>query len=146
MFSYNGGQVTVEFILILTIMLAILSIMSLPLSEEARHDVEGASRAANLAAVATKLKSTAAEVSMMGCESYKDLIVYLDEDIDAEVSLDLGVTEEYKITGSFEYKRNPDEPPVTTSLKDTYAFPSSITFDPNTLSGGFTTVRVSKNC
>jgi len=75
----NGkGQVTVEFILILVIMLTILATVSMPAVDDVTKWVDETSTVVSLAAAQRRIINTAEELSMAGCGSYKNIGVYVD--------------------------------------------------------------------
>jgi hypothetical protein len=70
--------VTVEFVLILVIMLTILASVSMPAVDDVTNWVEDTSTVVSLAAGQRRIVNTAEEIAMGGCGSYKTVKVYVD--------------------------------------------------------------------
>ncbi|MFC2174672.1 hypothetical protein ACFLQ2_02270 [archaeon] len=75
------GQVTIEYILVLVIMLVILATVSIPTIEQIEVDVTDTGNAINLAAVQQRIASTAREMSLTGCGSTKNITVHIQQDL-----------------------------------------------------------------
>ena len=72
------GQVTIEFILILVVMLTILTTISIPLINAMRDEVSDVSIATSLASSVYSIRSAGEELSLAGCHSFKDVTVFVD--------------------------------------------------------------------
>ncbi len=73
------GQVTIEFILILVIMLVILATISLPAIENMEVEVKDTGLAITTAAIQQRLLTASKELQLSGCGSQKTITVHLDE-------------------------------------------------------------------
>jgi len=74
----SKAQVTVEFVLILVIMLAVLATISLQVVDEVTAMIEDSALAVNLAAAQERIVTTAEEVSTGSCGSFKEIGIYID--------------------------------------------------------------------
>ncbi|MCD6522736.1 MAG: hypothetical protein J7K68_03225 [Candidatus Diapherotrites archaeon] len=74
------AQVTVEFILLLVIMLTMFATVSIPLVNYVTDTISDTSIAINLGASVQRIRNTAEEVALMGCGSYKNITVYVESD------------------------------------------------------------------
>lgn len=81
------GQITIEFILIVVVLLAILSVVTFPVVEKMTDSAQDTSRAISLAAAQRRIINTAEEVSMGGCGSFKTIDVYIRPDVDSEPNI-----------------------------------------------------------
>lgn len=74
------GQVTIEFILILVIMLTVLATMSIPMAKDVADEAIETGTAVSLAASVQRIAQSADEVSYAGCGSFKNVTVYVEPD------------------------------------------------------------------
>ncbi|MBN3037239.1 MAG: hypothetical protein JW834_02225 [Candidatus Diapherotrites archaeon] len=84
------GQATVEFILIVVIMLTILATISIPMINEVTDWVADMGVAVSMGSSAQRVVSTAEEVALMGCGSYKKVRVAVDDNPLAAANLRWG--------------------------------------------------------
>lgn len=73
------AQVSIEFILILVVMLAILGSVTFPTVNKMTDSAEDTSKAISLAAAQRRIINTAEEISMGSCGSYKVIGIYLTD-------------------------------------------------------------------
>ena len=92
------GQVTIEYILVLVIMLVILATVSMPTVEQIEADVTDTGNAVNLAAAQQKIASTATQMSLAGCGSRKLVTVHIQRDLFTPANITWDAN---KITGFF---------------------------------------------
>jgi len=76
----DRGQVTIEFVLILVVMLTVLATLSIPLAKDVAEQTIDTGIAVSLASAAQRIAQAAEEVSYSGCGSFKNVTVYLDHD------------------------------------------------------------------
>ena len=81
------GQVTIEFILVLVVVLVILATVSLPTVDRIEQDVTDTGLAVSIASVQNRLANTAKELRMSGCGSHKNITVYLDANVFNEANV-----------------------------------------------------------
>lgn len=73
----NKGQITIEYILIIVIALAILGSVTFPAVNQMTDAVEDTSMATLLASAQQRIVNTAEEVSMASCGSFKSIYIYI---------------------------------------------------------------------
>jgi len=74
------GQVTIELILILVIMLTVLASMSIPMVKDMADQSIDVGTALALSTSAQRIAQAADEVSYAGCGSFKNVTVYIEPD------------------------------------------------------------------
>ncbi len=131
------GQVTIEFILVLVIMLVILATVSLPLVDQLQQDVGDTGTAIGLATVQQKIANTAEELALSGCGSHKSIRVFVDADPFNQARVEWNSTHIY---GEFYMLDN------TRKQMRAVPFPSYIKLENSTLGGGYYGVTVTKYC
>jgi hypothetical protein len=76
----DRGQVTIEFILILVVMLTVLATLSIPLAKDVAEQTIDTGVAVSLASSVQRVAQAAEEVSYSGCGSFKTVPLYFDPD------------------------------------------------------------------
>lgn len=131
------GQVTIEFILVLVVMLVILATVSLPTVERIEQDVTDTGTAVNLVAVQQRILNTAEELSMAGCNSHKTIRVFVDADAfnQAKVSWDQNTIggQYYQLDNTQKFLKN-------------IPFPDYIDLFGSMVGSGYYNVQVTKQC
>ena len=74
------GQVTIEFVLVLVVMLTVLATLSIPLAKDVAEETIDTGIALALGSSAQRLVQAAEEVSYSGCGSYKNISIYIEPD------------------------------------------------------------------
>ena len=77
----SSGQLTIEFILLLVIVLTIVSTVVIPIINDSRDMLSEASMAATLSAASQKISETARAISYSGCGSAKTIEIYVTQDV-----------------------------------------------------------------
>ena len=131
------GQTTIEFILVLVIMLVILATISMPTVERMEAAVTDTGHAIGLASAQQRLITTANELSLAGCGSQKTLTIYIDEDSLTPAKLCWNAThvwgKYFQLDGT------------TKALKD-IAYAGNINFTASGLGSNYWKVAVKKTC
>ena len=81
------GQMTVEFILIMVVMLAVLGSVTFPIVNSMTDSARDTSRAVALASAQRRIINTAEEVSMGSCGSFKTVGIYIPPEVLSEPNL-----------------------------------------------------------
>lgn len=131
------GQVTIEFILVLVIMLVILATVSLPIVDRLEQDVSDTGIAISLASVQQKISNTAEELALSGCGSHKTIRVSIDADPFNQARVEWNSTHIY---GEFYMLDN------TLKHMKAIGFPAYIKLENTTIGGGYYEVNVTKDC
>lgn len=131
------GQVTIEFILVLVIMLVILATISLPLVDWLDQSVSDTGMAISLASVQQKIANTAEELSLAGCGSHKTIRVFVGADPFNQAKVEWNSTH---IKGEFYMLDN------TGKNMTAIRFPDYIKLENTTIGGGYYDVKVTKDC
>jgi len=131
------GQVTIEFILVLVVMLVILATVSFPLVDWLEQGVSDTGIAVGLATVLQKITNTAEELSLAGCGSHKVIRVFVDADPFNQAKVEWNST---YVFGEFYMLDN------TLKYMKAIPFPSYIRLVNNTLDGGYYEVTATKVC
>jgi hypothetical protein len=79
--SLRAGQITIEYILIMVIMLAVLGSVTLPIVNNMTDVTRDTSRVVSLAAAQRRIINTAEEVSMSSCGSFKVVGIYMTPEV-----------------------------------------------------------------
>ena len=131
------GQTTIEFILVLVIMLVILATISMPTVEKMEAAVTDTGHAISLASAQQRIITAANELSLAGCGSQKTLTIYLDEDALTPVKLYWDVAyvkgQYYQLDGTIK------------DLKDA-PYPGSMKLTNSSLGSNYWSVKVRKEC
>lgn len=131
------GQVTIEFILVLVIVLVILATISLPTIDRIEQDISDVGTAASLAANQQQIVNAAEELSLSGCGSRKTIRVFVNEGPFAQQNITW--TSSY-VNGSFFFLNG-----TAASLRGA-TYPDYINITAAAGSGGYWPVTVAKNC
>ncbi|MCK4328067.1 MAG: hypothetical protein KAW41_06420 [Candidatus Diapherotrites archaeon] len=131
------GQVTIEYILILVIMLVILATVSMPTVEQVEADVTDTGNAINLAAAQQRIISTANEMKLTGCGSKKTITVYIQRDLFTPARIEWDAS---KVWGNFTHMSG-----ETSKLKS-LGYPDNIKIDRVSGSGGYWDISIAKDC
>ena len=95
------AQVTIEFILIMVIMITILSTIAIPMINEVTDDIIDTSVAVSIASSVQRIVNTGEDVSMMGCGSYKNITIFVESDPLAQANIFWYDVAEPKIGGNY---------------------------------------------
>ena len=131
------GQVTIEYILILVIMLVILATVSLPTVDQIEADVTDVGNAVNLASVQQRIVSTANEMSLTGCGSTKAITVHIQQDVFTPGRIKWNKTH---VWGYFMQLDGEEK-----TLKSA-RYPTNIHIDNKTRTGDYWEMQIDKNC
>jgi hypothetical protein len=97
------GQVTVEFVFLVVIILVIFTTVALPLVNSGSTSTEDASNALAMAAAQQKIAATADEVSGMACDSFKYVWVSVPDGpfVQGKLVLNAAGASQGSVTGVF---------------------------------------------